>query len=658
MHGFQIGITKFFRQEWSGALLAVILLVIVFGINNPDFLGPSNLMLIVNNGAAIGLIAAGMTIVILMAGIDLSVGSLLLLCSAVTGYAASYLGLSPFGAAILGVSFGLAVGLFHGTLIAQVGMPPFIVTLGGLYAWRGWANFMTKAETSPPLPDAYNYMGSYNPLNVMREPVPSSIDVQIDGLGFWDLLREWLYGSVMDELTTGQIFEVFWISTWANFQMAFFIHIGFFIIISIMLSRMRIGRYIYAIGSSEKSASQSGINVKLYIVLGYVLCAFGTAMASVVTLGQVSTSSNLLGQGYELQAIAAVVIGGTSLFGGRGTIWGSFLGVILIKTIENGFLQTGFASNAQGTFLQMMLTGFIILIAVGIDILRTNKSLFRVQQFLIGIGTAFILSFALVGPGAQVWVGAIKLWEHNSMSSLKLKRDLQTAAVEIDGAEEDLINSLPPSRQAWAQAYFQSQLDFGAQLRLANERLQQADLEFAPFNTSFQDAKRLIRSAQNTYRRATRDGADESTLAELRREMNEAQEEAVEIYSEGAAQEVALTKAKREKQSLIARRVAINFQQEARILDAEQQNEARAQVSNNLLPALLLLAASSCLVVIAARPRNSTLLAFGSPCLGIALICLLNASGGATITILCGLAITAVAVLLPNADNQARKILV
>ena len=92
-------------------------------------------------------------------------------------------------------------------------------------------------------------------------------------------MGEWLGSTTLDGLTTGQLFEVFWISIWANFQMAFFIHIGFFILVAVMLSRMRLGRYVYAIGGSEKSASQSGINVKAYVVLGYVLCAFGTALA-------------------------------------------------------------------------------------------------------------------------------------------------------------------------------------------------------------------------------------------------------------------------------------------------------------------------------------------------------------------------------------------
>ena len=151
---------RFFSAEWSGALLAVLVLSLAFGVvSGGDFLAPGNLMQIVISGADIGLIAAGMTIVILTAGIDLSVGSILVLVTSVMGYVAGYFGLDPVSAIFVGLATGILVGCFQGLLIAQVGMPAFIVTLAGLSLWRGLANFMTKAQTSPPLMISSSFSG-------------------------------------------------------------------------------------------------------------------------------------------------------------------------------------------------------------------------------------------------------------------------------------------------------------------------------------------------------------------------------------------------------------------------------------------------------------------------------------------------------------------
>ena len=215
------------------------------------------------------------------------------------------------------------------------------------------------------------------------------------------------------------------------------------------------------------------------------------------------------------------------------------------KTIENGFLQTGFASNAQGTFLQMMLAGFIILVAVGIDILCTSKSLFQVQQFLSGAGDLLVIGFMIVGPDAQVWVGTITSWEHGAMFKLQLKRDLQDAAIAGDGTERAVIAAFPDHRKAWAQIYFENQETFAAQLCAAGATLAAAEAEFTPYASSFGDAKHLVRGAQNSYSRVVREGADPAERAPL----EAAQAETVAIYAQGAKQEVTLTAAKRSRQA-------------------------------------------------------------------------------------------------------------
>ena len=219
--------------------------------------------------------------------------------------------------------------------------------------------------------------------------------------------------------------------------MAFFIHIGFFILIALMLNNMKIGRYMYAIGSNESGARQAGINTKQYLMMAYIICGLCCAMAGVVRLGLSSTATPLLGSQYELLAIAAVVIGGTSLFGGRGTIWGTFLGVLLLKVINNGFIQSGLAGTSnEGTFVQMMLTGVIIMIAVGMDIVRQNASIINVQRFLCGAAFA-CMTLVVLAPGFGTVMSAIALGESSAMKNYQLKAEEANAALadEIEAAK-------------------------------------------------------------------------------------------------------------------------------------------------------------------------------------------------------------------------------
>jgi len=389
-------LVRFFRAEWSGALLAIVILAVSIELatSGKPFFHPSNLMTILNNSAAIGIVAGGMTLVILTAGIDLSVGSVMGMTAALTGYVASFWGFPPFLAITTGLCLGALIGLFHGSLIAQFGMPAFIVTLAGLSIWRGTGHLSTGAQATPKLPETFDWFGRFNPLSPIRDAYKSG------DLPGW---LNWL-GSFLDE---------HWLSYFRTFQMSMIIFILFFIVIALIVSNTAYGRYIYAIGSNETGARQAGINTVRYKMMTYVFCSLSAALGALLFLGRAPYAKSDYGQMWELDAIAAVVIGGTSLFGGRGTIWGTFMGVILLKLINNGL------TLAQlNTFWQMIVTGMIILIAVGLDIVRQSRDPEAVRKFLAAVGAALAF-FTLMTPASFVLRSAITMHEHNSVAALK-----------------------------------------------------------------------------------------------------------------------------------------------------------------------------------------------------------------------------------------------
>ena len=314
--------------------------------------------------------------------------------AALTGYVASFWGFPPFWAIFTGLALGASIGYFHGSLIARFGMPAFIVTLAGLSMWRGTGHLSTGAQATPKLPEAFDGFGRYNPLSPLRD-------------GFKDgTLPEWV-------MPLGRFVDANWLDYFRTFQMSMILFIAIFIIVALIVSNTAYGRYVYAIGSNEAGARQAGINTIRYKIMTYVICSTFAALGALLFLGRAPYAKSDYGQMWELDAIAAVVIGGTSLFGGRGTILGTFFGVILLKLINNGL------TLAQlNTFWQMIVTGLIILIAVGLDIVRQSRDDEIVRKFLASIGVAMAF-FTLLTPGA-IWMRAkVALIEHHSAFDLK-----------------------------------------------------------------------------------------------------------------------------------------------------------------------------------------------------------------------------------------------
>lgn len=307
------------QQDWYGAIVAVLLLGLLLSLASPYFLTSGNLANILVQASVIALLAGGQTFVILTGGVDLAVGALTALCGALAGHMMVKLGMPVVPALAAAVATGAAVGLFNGYLVAYVGIPSFIVTLGGLTLWRGLAFEATGGFDNAGLP----------------EPMP------FIGYG------EWL-GVPMPIIITGV----------------------YFVVMAFVLSSTKLGRYVYAMGSNEMGARQVGIPIKVYKLVVYLVCALSCALAAIVLMARMDSSSGKMAQMFELDAIAAVILGGTSLFGGRGSIWGSLLGAILITMVRNGMNLLEISQ-----FKQMMAIGAVVILAVWIDVLRRQRLL-------------------------------------------------------------------------------------------------------------------------------------------------------------------------------------------------------------------------------------------------------------------------------------------
>jgi len=289
-----------------GVVLALLLLVVVATTGSDRFLTVPNLLNVLRQVAIVGILAVGQTFAILTAGIDLSVGAVLGLSVVLFARLLEHHGLVV--AIPLGLLSGAAAGLVNGIGIAYGGIPPFIMTLGMLSFARGLAFISTGGTPVPILNEEFYNIGNGYVLGI---PIPALI-----------LIAALMVSGVVLRLTP-------------------------------------FGRSVYAIGSNEEAARLSGVAVRRYKVLVYATCGLLAALAGLVYSSQLSVGTPIAGQGYELDAIAAVVVGGTSLFGGAGSVFGTFVGTLIIGVLANMLNLTG-----VDPFVQQLFKGALIVIAV------------------------------------------------------------------------------------------------------------------------------------------------------------------------------------------------------------------------------------------------------------------------------------------------------
>lgn len=389
-----------------GMIFALIVIMLLFGIlTGGKLIWPRNVSMLVRQNAYVLILAIGMMFCILTGGnVDLSVGSIVALVSAMSGLLTTTIGLSPWLSIIISMITGLLAGMWQGFWIAYVKVPPFITTLAGMLVFRGINNIILNGQTLP-LSGLYITIGTGSVPDIAPNTVP-------DFLRIGDLLNlqnkpDFLN---MTMLITGLVLSILYVLIViftrkskqargyevASFKSVLVKVISFFIIINtftywlamddglpIMLILLAVlfaiytfiatktipGRHIYAMGGNIKAAELSGINTRKMMFLVYSNMGLLAGVAGIVTAGRLMAASPNVGANFELDAIGACFIGGASAYGGVGTIWGAMVGAFIMGVMNNGMSIIGL-----NVFLQSVAKGMVVLLAVAFDMYSKSKS--------------------------------------------------------------------------------------------------------------------------------------------------------------------------------------------------------------------------------------------------------------------------------------------
>ncbi|HYN69866.1 MAG TPA: sugar ABC transporter permease [Candidatus Eisenbacteria bacterium] len=403
-----------------GMIAALIILWVLFNVlSNGLFLSPRNLWNLSVQSAAIAIMTCGMVLIIVSRNIDLSIGSILVFVALVMGllqteWLPNVVGLGLNHPAtwvivvIIGIALGALIGGVHGVLIAYIGIPSFIVTLGGLLIWRGAAFVLARGRTISPLDTTFQLLGG-GP----RGSLGDVLSWLVAGLGIMAIAygivasrrRRQRYGfplrAVWADVTLGAIGTLVvagavWVANsypWppalaaayaaehgipvpsggllipTGIAIPVLLAIAIAVFMTFLAGRRRFGRYVYSIGGNPEAAELAGINTRLTIMKTFVAMGILAAIAAAVTSARLNAATNGLGSGVELQVIAAAVIGGTSFAGGIGTIAGGVLGAVIMQSLQSGMVLIG-----VDTALQDIVVGVVLVSAVGIDTILRRRA--------------------------------------------------------------------------------------------------------------------------------------------------------------------------------------------------------------------------------------------------------------------------------------------
>lgn len=306
------GMIQMFKSH-MGILAGLLILCAVLSVMTTSFATVTNFFNVVRQVTINLFLACGMTYVILLSGIDLSVGSVIAVSGCISAGLITWNGMPVYVGILGGVLVGMLLGAVNAWIISSTNIPAFIVTLAMMNIGRGIARIYTKAQTISVLNDQYM---------------------------FWGM---------------GSIFGI---------PIQLFCIIAVVAVSSFILNRTQMGRHIYAVGGNKQAAQYSGIRVKKVTFFVFIYCSLLASLAGILTVGRTFTATMTLGESAEMDAISAVVLGGTSMNGGRGTISGTVIGAIVIGVLKNGMNLLGIDSSWQ-----FIVQGIVILIAVYLDYL-------------------------------------------------------------------------------------------------------------------------------------------------------------------------------------------------------------------------------------------------------------------------------------------------
>ena len=301
------GIWNKYKREFV-VLIATLAMCVVFTVLNKNFLNYSNFLTVLQQMVLNGILAVGMMFTIITGGIDLSVGCTYAITGIVVASCTVNYGMNPFLAILVGILIGAVLGAFNGFLINQLKLQPFIATLGTMSLYRGIAYVVTGGVPVTNVPTSYR-----------------------------DIFNGIVFGGVRNYII---------------------VMVVVFVIAHILLSKMRSGDYLYAVGGNEEAAKLSGGNVIKTKYIAYIFCGICAAIAGMIMLASLGSAEATAGQAYETNAIAAAAIGGTRMAGGKGTALGTFIGALMLAVLKVGMVVINVDS-----FWQFVVTGIIIIVA-------------------------------------------------------------------------------------------------------------------------------------------------------------------------------------------------------------------------------------------------------------------------------------------------------
>lgn len=368
------------ESKFNTANLRAYVMIAVLGLiwayfhwaTDSIFLTPRNLSNLMTQVSVTGILAVGMLMLIVTANIDLSVGSVMGFAGGIAAYSLSMLDYSLPVAIILAIAVTVFIGLFQGALTAYLNIPAFIVTLGGLLAWRGAAKWLLGGNTVPVSSDTFKYIGQGNITTTAGWVIAAVAIAVVVFLGlrqmqaakrFNDGQNNYLTAIAKMLIPAGVIMGFIWIM---NMYQGVPVPVLIFAIVALigafLTTATVFGRYLYAIGGNPDAARLSGINNKRYILKVYAVLGAFTGIAALIFTARVGSAAPDAGVLKELDAIAACVIGGASLMGGRGTVFGACLGALIMASLDNGMSLL----NVRD-FMQDIIKGSILVAAVGLD---------------------------------------------------------------------------------------------------------------------------------------------------------------------------------------------------------------------------------------------------------------------------------------------------
>lgn len=301
----------------SAVFLVLLVIIITFSFLSPQFFKFSNFVTILRQISILAIVSAGMTVVLISGGIDLSVGSIVSVVSVLTSMAAVNLGLPVGGAIVIGLLIGLFMGLFNGILITSTGMPPMIGTLATQIAFRGLGFIVCDGASIYHLPEAFKVFGQG-----YLGPIPVPVIIMAAVL----------------------------------------------LISAFVLGKTYIGRHFYAVGSNAEATRLCGLDTKKIQVLAYAVCGFLSAVGGIIMTSRVNSGQPKAGDGYEMDVLTACVVGGISINGGEGKVRHIIVGVLIIGVLSNGLTIVG-----VNEYWQQVAKGMILAAAVAFDSIQKKK---------------------------------------------------------------------------------------------------------------------------------------------------------------------------------------------------------------------------------------------------------------------------------------------